>query len=289
MKEADWELGRKQTARTNTIQQQKTYSFICFLPQLPPLLLYLVLVISIFPLFISPSRSLFSTGTFWVQCPLILFWARCPLFSRFPKSSLLPPALLPLFHNVLMSNSFSPFLPTSLFLSFAWSILLTFVSLPLYFLLYLFSHIIFPLPPPLPASRPPAAGGRFRGPGGDDLTVDGAQQQHEPDGSKHLGGRYPMRLRDGHVQDCCCHCGRERSKRSWQHYKQRSWMSRLLFKLTPNSALWGPKIQLDPNIVHLNEFVVWTAVPHFSLIWISNSLTPTCASTILLWWRKSNI
>ncbi len=150
MKEADWELGRKQTARTNTIQQQKTYSFICFLPQLPPLLLYLVLVISIFPLFISPSRSLFSTGTFWVQCPLILFWARCPLFSRFPKSSLLPPALLPLFHNVLMSNSFSPFLPTSLFLSFAWSILLTFVSLPLYFLLYLFSHIIFPLFFPIP-------------------------------------------------------------------------------------------------------------------------------------------
>lgn len=62
----------------------------------------------------------------------------------------------------------------------------------------------------LPASLPPAAGGRFRCPGGDDLTVDGAQQQHEPDGSKHLGGWYPMRLRDGNIQHCCCHCRRER-------------------------------------------------------------------------------
>lgn len=62
----------------------------------------------------------------------------------------------------------------------------------------------------LPASLPPAAGGGFRCPGGDNLTVDGAQQQHEPDGSKHLGGWYPMRLRDGNIQDCCCHCRRER-------------------------------------------------------------------------------
>lgn len=71
------------------------------------------------------------------------------------------------------------------------------------------------LPPWLPASLPPAAGGRFWGPGGDDLTVDGAQQQHEPDGSKHLGGRYPMRLGDGHIQDCCCHCRGERSEHAW--------------------------------------------------------------------------
>lgn len=38
-------------------------------------------------------------------------------FSHFPNS--LPPPLLPLFHNVLMSNSFPPLLPASLFLSFA--------------------------------------------------------------------------------------------------------------------------------------------------------------------------
>lgn len=57
----------------------------------------------------------------------------------------------------------------------------------------------FSSPVSLPASLPPAARGRFRGPGGDDLTVDGAQQQHEPDGAEHLGGRYAMSLRDGHV------------------------------------------------------------------------------------------
>lgn len=60
--------------------------------------------------------------------------------------------------------------------------------------------------PSSPASLPPTAGGRFRGPGGDNLTVDGAQQQHEQDGFKHLGGRYPMRLRDGHIQECCSDC-----------------------------------------------------------------------------------
>lgn len=67
----------------------------------------------------------------------------------------------------------------------------------------------------LPAPLPPAAGGRFGGPGGDDLTVDGSQQQHEPDGSEHLCGRYPMRLRDGDVQHCCCHC--EEDKRQGKH------------------------------------------------------------------------
>lgn len=60
--------------------------------------------------------------------------------------------------------------------------------------------------PSSPASLPPTAGGRFRGPGGDNLTVDGAQQQHEQDGFKHLGARYPMRLRDGHIQECCSDC-----------------------------------------------------------------------------------
>lgn len=60
--------------------------------------------------------------------------------------------------------------------------------------------------PNSPASLPPGAGGGFRGPGGDDLTVDGAQQQHEPDGSEHLGGGYPMRLRDEPVQDGRRHC-----------------------------------------------------------------------------------
>lgn len=64
----------------------------------------------------------------------------------------------------------------------------------------------FYVPMLLPASLPPSAGRRFGGPGGDDLTMDGAQQQHEPDGSKNLCGRYPMRLGDGHVQDRCCHC-----------------------------------------------------------------------------------
>lgn len=58
----------------------------------------------------------------------------------------------------------------------------------------------------LPASLPACAGGGFGGPGGDDLTVDGAQQQHEPDGPEHLGGRYPMRLRDGHVEYGRHHC-----------------------------------------------------------------------------------
>lgn len=73
-------------------------------------------------------------------------------------------------------------------------------------------------PVSLPASLPPAAGGRFRGPGGDDLTVDGAQQQHEPDGAEHLGGRYAMSLRDGHVQERCRHCrvGGGRSERWFQ-------------------------------------------------------------------------
>lgn len=80
----------------------------------------------------------------------------------------------------------------------------------------LFSALLSPdvfqcdFPPSLPSSLPSTAGGRFWGSGGDDLAVDGAQQQHEPNGSKHLGGRYPMRLRDGYIQDCCCHCVREK-------------------------------------------------------------------------------
>lgn len=53
----------------------------------------------------------------------------------------------------------------------------------------------------LPASLPPAAGGRLGRPGGDDLAVDGAQQQHEPDGTEHLGGRDAMGLLDGHVEE----------------------------------------------------------------------------------------
>lgn len=66
-----------------------------------------------------------------------------------------------------------------------------------------------------PASLPARAGGGFGGPGGDDLTVDGAQQQHEPDGPEHLGGRYPVRPRDGHVEYRCHHC-RRRPERSVQ-------------------------------------------------------------------------
>lgn len=91
-------------------------------------------------------------------------------------------------HPAFMLSSF--FLPSSSLNSSILSICLRFP--------FVFS-------PWLPASLPPAAGGRFRGPGGDDLTVDGAQQQHEPDGSEHFGGRYPMRLRDGHIQERCCH------------------------------------------------------------------------------------
>lgn len=60
----------------------------------------------------------------------------------------------------------------------------------------------------LPASLPPAAGGRLGRPGGDDLAVDGAQQQHEPDGTEHLGGRDAMSLVDGHVEEHRRHCGR---------------------------------------------------------------------------------
>lgn len=60
----------------------------------------------------------------------------------------------------------------------------------------------------LPASLAPAAGGRLGRPGGDDLAVDGAQQQHEPDGAEHLGGRDAMSLVDGHVEERRCHCGR---------------------------------------------------------------------------------
>lgn len=71
----------------------------------------------------------------------------------------------------------------------------------------------------LPASLPARAGGGFGGPGGDDLTVDGAQQQHEPDGPEHLGGRYPMRPRDGHVEYRRHHC-RRRPERSVQQYKR---------------------------------------------------------------------
>lgn len=60
----------------------------------------------------------------------------------------------------------------------------------------------------LPASLPPAAGGRLGRPRGDDLAVDGAQQQHEPDGAKHLSGWDAMILVDGHVEERRCHCGR---------------------------------------------------------------------------------
>lgn len=59
----------------------------------------------------------------------------------------------------------------------------------------------------LPASLPPAAGGRLGRPGGDDLAVDGAEKQHEPDGAKHLGGWDAMILVDGHVEERRCHCG----------------------------------------------------------------------------------
>ena len=119
-------------------------------------------------------------------------------------------------------NSLVGFIPTSCI----HVILLVFPSLslnsiwfhPSGFILLLFPTFSFWLP----ASLPPAAGGRFRGPGGDDLTVDGAQQQHEPDGSEHLGGRYPMRLWDSHIQDCCCHCEGEKEKVSRLWFKH-SW------------------------------------------------------------------
>lgn len=58
----------------------------------------------------------------------------------------------------------------------------------------------------VPASLPPAAGGRLGRPGGDDLAVDGAEKQHEPDGAKHLGGWDAMIVVDGHVEERRCHC-----------------------------------------------------------------------------------
>lgn len=59
-----------------------------------------------------------------------------------------------------------------------------------------------------PASLPSAAGGRLGRPGGDDLAVDGAEEQHEPDGAKHLGGWDAMVVVDGRVEERRCHCGR---------------------------------------------------------------------------------
>lgn len=159
VKEADWELGRKQTARTHATQQHKTDSFVSSSP--------LVLVISIFPSSLYLLQSLFV----WLIYSSLKKLPSC--FFFFCPSPFFPPV-----HHFL--NRFS---------------------------LLLIHSVLSSLPAPLPS----AAGGRFRGPGGDDLTVDGAQQQHEPDGSKHLGGWYPMRLGDGHIQDRCCHCrGRDK-------------------------------------------------------------------------------
>lgn len=123
-------------------------------------------------------------------------------------------------------NSLVGFIPTSCI----HVVLLFFPSLSLNSIWFHPSGFILQLFPTfsfwLPASLPPAAGGRFRGPGGDDLTVDGAQQQHEPDGSEHLGGRYPMRLWDSYIQDCCCHCEGDNEKVSRLWFKH-SWRTPL--------------------------------------------------------------
>lgn len=59
----------------------------------------------------------------------------------------------------------------------------------------------------LPASLPAAAGRRLGRPRGDDLAVDGAEQQHKPDGAKHLGGWDAMIVVDGGVEERRCHWG----------------------------------------------------------------------------------
>lgn len=42
--------------------------------------------------------------------------------------------------------------------------------------------------------------------------MDGAQQQHEPDGAKHLSSWDAMILVDGHVEERGCHCRGSRSE-----------------------------------------------------------------------------
>lgn len=167
---------RKQTASKKTTNPATkdvfSYSFTQLSSSLNSCAIYiwqtLLLLSLVFPLFISSCASFFSeVGWFHLSS------------DSSPTSCL---------HAVLLLFS-------SLSLNLIWSDISGLILTTL-------SHISFSLP----ASLPPAAGGRFRGPGGDNLTVDSSQQQHEPDGSEHLGGRYPMRLWDSHIQDCCCHC-----------------------------------------------------------------------------------
>lgn len=225
--------------RTEATQQQRTYSLVCV---------------------ISSCVSLLPRQTSCVQCPLIFKCFHSLLHHP-------PPHLLnvPVFKH---SSAWS-LLPSLWLLSLSLHCVLSSLCMPSSFLFL----------PSLPASLPPAAGGRFRRPGGDDLTVDGAQQQHEPDGSKDFGGRYPMRLRDGHVQDCSCHCDTE------THYRQRYTRRN---ELTALRSVFKPALEKWTHKHTYNHWTIWNTKWKFkrdpNQLYVWSGVCPTAQ-----WQMKSNI